>query len=174
MSFGTERFGDLVASKNMGLSPGVYGTGSVAGSVLQYVQARRLTVGLIMGSVGSGNATAQLLFQIAPLSTGTFSTVASTAALVGSVASTAQIAWIDTRGEAIYGGGGSYGVSGLNAGSAAGVGGQSLTAPAWCRCVLSVANSTVTCGIIALGYLLPYEARGFDDTASYATYVDFI
>ncbi len=173
MSFATERFGDVVSSHNMGLPPGVYGTGSVAGSVIQYVNFRRLTMGLFLGSVGSGNATAQLLFQIAPLSTGTFSTVASTVLMTGSVHST-LCAWIDTRGEAVYGGGGSYGPQGLSA-SAAGVGGQSMTTPAWCRCVLSVANSSVTCGIVALGYLEPYEGRGFDDSSGFvAGYSDFI
>jgi hypothetical protein len=175
MSFATERFGDMVSSHNMGLPPGVYATGSTAGSVIQYINFRRLTMGLFLGSTGSGNATAQLLFQIAPASTGTFSTVASTVLLTGSTTSvTGPVAWIDTRGEAVYGGGGSYGPQGLSA-SAAGVGGQSMTTPAWCRCVLSVANSSVTCGIVALGYLEPYEGRGFDDSSSYvAGYSDFI
>ncbi len=165
MSFATERFRDLVSRRNLGLPPGVYATGSVAGSVIQYVNFRRLTIGLYLGSVGSGNATAQLLFQIAPLSTGTFSTVCSTVLMTGSINSL-QCAWMDTRGEAVYGGGGSYGPTGLVT-SAAGYGGSSYNTPAWCRCVLSVANSTVTCGIIALGYLLPYEGATFDDTASY-------
>jgi uncharacterized secreted protein with C-terminal beta-propeller domain len=134
-----------------GLPPGVYGTGSTAGTAIAYSDFRKLAWALQVGSVGSANATMNLLIQMASASAGTYSTWLSTGVLNGSVVSN-QTYILDTRGEALY----------------SAMGGQAYTVPLWVKANISISNSSVTCGLLALGYNHQYAPASTYTTASYS------
>lgn len=162
--FAMRAFQDEMSVQNCGIPPGVYPVGATSGNAMQYSEYRKLNFLVQLGSVGSVNAQFAVAIQVASASAGTFTTVFGTgfsagsaggvtgslALLNGSVFSN-QAFFLDTRGEAVY--------SAISA--------QSMSVAPWIRAVLSTSNSSVTCGVLALGYNHEY-APGYNYASSTA------
>lgn len=159
--FASRKFRDAFAFKNAGLPTGTYGTGSTAGSAVAWSGFRKMEFILSLGSVGSANTQLTLIFATASASAGTYTnlfymgssgltTVASNALINGSVFSNKPLT-LECRGEWLY--------SQLAM--------QSISYVPWIKVFLSASNSSVSCGLLALGFLYDYVPASNYDSASY-------
>jgi hypothetical protein len=162
--FASKKFRDVFAFKNTGMYPGVWGAtpGSTSMSPIAWSNFRKLEWVFQLGSVGSANTTFTLIFQTASASNGTFTTrgylgssgfTTTAGMLAGSVYSN-QVLPVDMRGEWLY----------------SVMGGQSIGYVPWIQVLLSNSNSSLTCALLTMGYLMDYEPAFNYDSSSYVAW----